>query len=261
MQDSKRFYPNGVFASHLIGYAQKEETEEKLKEIKGKAGLEKSYDNLLKGKDGSMQYEGDIWNYILPNSEKLIKEPKNGQDIYLTIDKKIQTFLEDALNKVDEKYTPKGIVAIIADPKTGKILGMGQRPTYHPQTRVGIDKSWYNDALEKSFEPGSTMKVFSLAAAIEEKAFNPNAYFQSGTYKVDSKTTIRDHNDGRGWGSITYLEGVQRSSNVAFANLLENMGTDVWRQYMDDFKFGTKTGLLCRTKRLGKYYIITRVKK
>ena len=120
--------------------------------------------------------------------EKLIKEPKNGQDIYLTIDKKIQTFLEDALNKVDEKYTPKGIVAIIADPKTGKILGMGQRPTYHPQTRVGIDKSWYNDVLEKSFEPGSTMKVFSLAAAIEEKAFNPNAYYQSGTYKADSKT-------------------------------------------------------------------------
>ena len=117
MQDSKRFYPNGVFASHLIGYAQKEETDEKISEIKGKAGLEKSYDNLLKGKDGSIQYEGDIWNYILPNSEKLIKEPKNGQDIYLTIDKKIQTFLEDALNKVDEKYTPKGIVAIIADPK------------------------------------------------------------------------------------------------------------------------------------------------
>jgi len=148
------------------------------------------------------------------------------------------------MNKVDEQYQPKRIMAIVADPKTGKILAMGQRPTYHPATRVGIDKSWHNEIIETSYEPGSTMKIFSLAAAIEKKVFNPNDKYPSGRYYVDNKSKpIKDHNGGSGWGSITYLEGVQRSSNVAFAYLLEKMGTDAWREYMDRFKFGTPTGI------------------
>ncbi|MCR2820816.1 penicillin-binding protein [Lederbergia panacisoli] len=245
LKESKRFYPNGIFSSHLIGYAQKEiNKKDKTSEIVGKTGLENSYDELLKGKDGSIQYEGDIWNYILPNSRKHVVEPVNGHEIYLTLDKKIQTFLEDAMNKVDEQYQPKKIMAVVADPKTGKILAMGQRPTYHPATRVGIDKSWHNEIIETSYEPGSTMKIFSLAAAIEEKSFNPNDTFPSGEYRVDNKSKpIRDHNYGQGWGRITYLEGVQRSSNVGFAYLLEKMGTKAWREYMDKFKFGTPTGI------------------
>jgi len=163
IKESKRFYPNGIFSSHLIGYAQKEIKKDKTSEIVGKTGLEQSYNDLLKGKDGSIQYEGDIWNYILPNSRKQVVEPINGHDIYLTIDKKIQTFLEDAMNKVDEQYTPKRIMAIVAEPKTGKILAMGQRPTYHPATRVGIDKSWHNEIIETSYEPGSTMKIFFIS--------------------------------------------------------------------------------------------------
>ncbi|MBS4198858.1 penicillin-binding protein [Bacillus sp. FJAT-49732] len=241
IKDSKRFYPNGIFSSHLVGYAQKDE---KTSEIVGKTGLEKSYDDLLKGKDGSIKYEGDIWDYILPNTSKHVVEPVNGNDIYLTLDKKIQSFLEDAMNKVDEQYQPKRIMAVVADPKTGKILAMAQRPTYHPATRVGIDKSWHNEIIETSYEPGSTMKIFSLAAAIEKKVFNPNDTYPSGRYYVDNKSKpIKDHNGGSGWGSITYLEGVQRSSNVAFAYLLEKMGTNAWREYMDKFKFGTPTGI------------------
>ncbi|MBS4177216.1 penicillin-binding protein [Lederbergia citrea] len=253
IKDSKRFYPNGIFASHLIGYAQKEETKGNTSEIIGKTGLEKSYNKLLKGADGSIKYDGDKWNYILPNSEKQIKKPKNGHDIYLTIDKKIQTFLEDAMNKVDEEYKPKRIMAVVADPKTGRILAMGQRPTYHPTTRVGIDQSWHNEIIETSFEPGSTMKVFSLAAAIEEKVFNPKEKFPSGTYVINNKSKpIKDHNQGVGWGPITYLEGVQRSSNVGFAYLLEKMGTDTWRHYIDEFKFGTETGIALPNEVPGK---------
>ncbi|MEK3887067.1 penicillin-binding protein [Bacillus sp. FSL K6-3431] len=244
IKDSKRFYPNGIFASHLIGYAQKDQSEDVDADIVGMMGLEKSYDKMLKGKDGSIQYKGDSWDYILPNSKKQIVEPEMGHEMYLTIDKKIQTFLEDAMNKVDEEYKPKRIMAIVADPKTGKILAMGQRPTYHPDTREGIDQSWHNEIIETSFEPGSTMKIFSLAAAVEEKKFNPNEKFKSGTYRVDKKSqTIKDHNNGAGWGPISYLEGVQRSSNVGFAYLLEKMGTKTWRAYMDEFKFGTKTGI------------------
>ncbi|MFD1705793.1 penicillin-binding protein [Siminovitchia sediminis] len=243
-KDTKRFYPNGVFASHLIGYAQKEEADDKSSKITGQAGLEKSYDEMLKGEDGAIRYKGDVWNYILPNSEKQIDEPKHGKDMYLTIDKKIQTFLEDAMNKVDREYSPSKILAVVADPKTGAIVAMGQRPTYHPATREGIEKTWHNEVVETTFEPGSTMKIFSLAAAVEEGVFNPNAKFKSGKYYLDKKQPpINDHNQGRGWGTITYLEGVQRSSNVAFAYLLEKMGTDKWKQYMDKFHFGKKTGI------------------
>lgn len=253
MKDTKRFYPNGVFASHLIGYAQKENEKGKPPVIIGKTGLEKSYEDILKGKDGSIQYEGDIWNYILPNSEKQIVEPENGKNVYLTLDKKIQTFMEDAMNKVDLEYKPKRIMAIVADPKTGKILAMGQRPTYHPETREGIEKSWYNETIETTYEPGSTMKIFSLAAAIEEKTFKPDSTFESGKYYIDKKSSpINDHNYGRGWGPITYLEGVQRSSNVAFAYMLEQMGTDAWREYMDKFKFGVKTGIALPNESSGK---------
>lgn len=253
IKDTKRFYPNGIFASHLIGYAQKEQSDGEPSEIVGKAGLEKSYNEMLTGKDGSLQYKGDVWNYILPNSKKQVKEPQNGKDIYLTIDKKIQTFLEDAMDKVDKDYSPSRIHAVVADPKTGAILGMGQRPTYHPVTREGIEKTWHNEVVESSFEPGSTMKIFSLAAAVEEGVFNPNATFPSGMYYLNKKQPpIKDHNQGRGWGDISYLEGVQRSSNVAFAYLLEKMGTDTWRNYMDKFKFGKKTGVALPNEAAGK---------
>ncbi len=91
-----------------------------------------------------------------------MKEPKDGQDIYLTIDKKVQTFLEDALNKVDKQFSPERMLAIVVDAKTGAIVAMGQRPTYHPVTREGIEKNWNNEIVESTFEPGSTMKIFSL---------------------------------------------------------------------------------------------------
>jgi penicillin-binding protein 2B len=241
IEDRKRSYPNGVFASHLIGFAEKEVVNGK-EELVGVLGIEKSFNDLLKGKDGYIQYESDIWEYILPNSTKMVKKPENGKDIYLTIDKKIQTFLEDALTEVEKEYSPKKMIAIVADPKTGRILAMGQRPSFHLETREGINQSWHNEVVEWAYEPGSTMKIFSLAAAVEEGVFHPEEKYVSGSYRLESGGSIRDHN-GKGWGKITFLEGVQRSSNVAFAYLLEKMGTDVFREYLDAFKFGVPTGI------------------
>ena len=97
---------------------------------------------------------------------------------------------------------------------------MGQRPTFNPETSAGIENSWYNEAIETPFEPGSTMKIFTLSAAVQEGVFNPNETLQSGQYVIDPKSRpISDHNGGVGWGTITYLEGIQRSSNVAFAKI------------------------------------------
>ena len=118
-------------------------------------------------------------------------------------------------------------------------------PTFDPDTRAGIDKGWYNEAVENSFEPGSTMKIFTLAAAVEEGVFNPNDYFESGRYVVDPRSKpVPDHNGGRGWGSISYLEGVQRSSNVAFAKLAnEKIGFEKFREYISLFGLDKPTGI------------------
>ncbi|RTR32453.1 penicillin-binding protein [Robertmurraya yapensis] len=241
VRESKRFYPNGIFSSHLIGYVDTKDGETT---PVGQLGIEKSLNDILTGKNGSIQYESDLWGYLLPNSEEKITPAQNGKDVYLTLDKKIQTFLEDALNQAQEQYSPKKMVAIVADPATGEILAMGQRPTFHPKTREGITDTWLNEAVEVSFEPGSTMKVFTLAAALEENVLNLNETYQSGSYKVTKNSpAIRDHNKV-GWGPITYLEGIQRSSNVAIAKIVnEKLGFDTYREYLTKFGFEDPTGI------------------
>lgn len=241
IQESKRFYPNGVFSSHLIGYVDTEEGETT---PVGQLGIEKSYNDILMGKNGSIQYESDLWGYLLQDRKQKMTPAVDGKDIYLTIDKKIQTFLEEALNQADELYKPQKMMAVVADPETGGILAMGQRPTFHPKTRVGIEKTWHNEIIENSFEPGSTMKIFTIAAALEEQVLNLNETFQSGAFKATPNSpAIHDHNIA-GWGKISYLEGIQRSSNVAMAKIVQDkLGYETFREYLTKFGFDRPTGI------------------
>ncbi len=252
-RDSKRFYPNGIFASHVVGYADKIEQKDETFKSVGKMGIEQEYNDELTGKNGTINYESDLWGYILPDGKEKITAAQNGHDVYLTIDQKIQTFLEDAMDNVAKEYNPKKIIAVVADPKTGEILAMGQRPSFQPKTKEGIEKSWHNEAVETSFEPGSTMKIFTLAAAVQEKVFNPNETYQSGSYKVtDKDQAIHDHN-GSGWGTITFLEGVQRSSNTAFARIAkEKLGFERFREYLTKFGFDKPTGIELPNETSGK---------
>lgn len=254
LRDSKRFYPNGIFSSHLVGFVEKKETKDKKIITSGKLGIEKTLNDELTGKNGSLLFESDLWGFLLPDGEKKITPAQNGDNVYLTIDKKIQTFVEDAVNRVEEEYKPKNIIVVVADPKTGDILGMAQRPTFHPTTREGLDKSWHNDVVEKPIEPGSTMKIFTLAAAIEEKKWNPNELYKSGSYKVTEKSgSIGDHNGRQGWGTISFLEGIQRSSNVAVAKLVnEKIGTEKFREYLTAFGFDKQTGIDLPNEAVGK---------
>jgi penicillin-binding protein 2B len=243
-REMKRFYPNGVFASHVVGFVEKQEDKKGNVKSVGKLGIEKTLNSELTGKAGSVRFESDFWGYLLPDGKEKISPADNGDDVYLTIDKKIQTFLEDAMNKVEKEYNPTKIIAVVADPKTGEILAMGQRPTFHPKTREGLEKSWYNEVIENAIEPGSTMKIFTLSAAIEENVFNPNEWYESGSYRVTKNSpVIRDHN-GSGWGPITYLEGIQRSSNVAVAKIVnEKLGFEKFREYLTKFGFEKPTGI------------------
>ncbi|MGE7215627.1 penicillin-binding protein [Priestia koreensis] len=235
IQDSKRFYPNGVFASHIIGYAQKNEAGK----IIGKMGIEEIFDKQLTESDGYVKYESAQNGLKLPNPKESIKAPKNGDNIYLTLDEQIQTFVEDALNNVEKEYEPEKAIVVVANPKTGEILGMGNRPSFDPNIRD--IQNYANEAL-MPFEPGSTMKIFTLAAAIQEGVFHGSELYQSGVYNVPNSAPIRDHNR-TGWGPITFDEGVQRSSNVAFAMLADRLGADRYRSYLHKFGLDQKTGI------------------
>ncbi len=245
LNEKKRFYPNGTFASHLIGYAQKLEELVDGKYIEktvGKMGIEQTYNDQLTGENGRVEYKADLKGYLLPNSEKMVQSPQDGKNIQLTIDKTIQSFLEESMSDVAKQYSPQSMIAIVADPKTGEILAMSQRPTFDPMTREGLEANWLNDAIENTIEPGSTMKAFTIAAAVETNNWYPNEQYQSGKYTLFDQT-IKDHNRGIGWGRISYLEGFQRSSNTAMAYQLEIMGYDTFVEYLEKFGFGKKTGI------------------
>lgn len=241
IEDKKRFYPNGDFASYLVGFAMREEDENGKVSTVGKMGLEQTYNEALTGIDGKVDYKTDIWGYLLPKSEEKIVAAKDGMTIQLTIDKTIQNFVEDAMNQVNEKYSPKKMLVIVTNPNTGEIYAMSQRPSFHPSTREGLTENWLNEAIQNTIEPGSTMKMFTLAAAIEEKKWDPLAEYQSGQYTIYDKT-IRDVKRG-GWGRISFLEGFQRSSNVSMAYLLERMGDRTFIEYLRGFGFGEKVGI------------------
>jgi penicillin-binding protein 2B len=243
-----RYYPNGMFASHIIGFARGEEVEnedgEVQSEITGITGIENELNELLRGEDGFISYQRDKYNRKLLDPNEVVKEPDDGADVYLTLDQKVQTLLEDVLSQVDEEYNPERINAIVMDPKTGEIVAMSSRPSYNPNNPDDVE-NWYNDAISSPFEPGSTVKMFTWAAAIEEGVYNGDEQFESGSYRVNEKIRpINDHNRGEGWGSITYDEGFERSSNVAASKLVwEKIGTDTFLDYLHAFDFDELTGI------------------
>ena len=239
----KRLYPNGTFASHTVGLAQYtgEEVEDtEGKQLVGVMGLEASFNDLLTGENGKETYKKDSLGYLIPSLEHEEIDPINGNDLYLTLDYKLQTHLETILDRVQQENTPKRVTATVMDAKNGEILASAQRPSFNATTLENIDASWQNLLTEYTYEPGSTMKILTLAAAIEEGVFDPNKYYESGAINVHGGT-VRDYNR-TGWGWISSLEGVARSSNVLFVRLVDEMGHDVWKEYLDAFGLAKKRG-------------------
>ena len=235
--EKARVYPNEDFASYILGFARPDDKGNAV----GKFGLEESLDKYLRSTNGNVSYVGSRKGIPLTNDIGKVEPAKNGNNVYLTLDKQINSFLEDAMNKAVQHYDPSMLVGIIADPKTGKILAMSSKPSYNPNK--GDIEYFLNDPIANAFEPGSTMKVFTLAAAINEGVYNGKEYFQSGKYAVGS-AEIKDHNGGYGWGSITFDEGFERSSNVAFSILEDQLlKPNKFKQYMNKFGFNQKTGI------------------
>ncbi len=233
-----RMYPNGVFSSHFIGYAVPDKDENGLV---GKLGLESAYNDILSGKDGKIIYQKDNFQNPLPGTVAEEKKAVDGQDIYTTLDSRLQSYLETLMDQVNEEYQPEELTAVLMKAKTGEILAMGQRPTFNPETMEGLtgkDAIWRNFLVQDSYEPGSTMKVFTTAAAIEEGEFNENETFQSGKIQVED-ATINDHDFGEK-GVLTMRQALSWSSNVGMVILEQRLGGR-WYNYLQKLGFGQST--------------------
>lgn len=236
IETSKRYYTMGNFASYILGYA--DTTDEG--NIVGKMGVEAYYDDILQGKDGYSEYEKDGAGYKIPTSTPIIQEAENGEDIYLTIDSKIQMFVENGINEITSSDDSlEWLTFNVIDAKTGAIVATSSSPSFNPNKR---DISVYlNPLTSYTYEPGSTMKIFSFLAAMENGVYDGDELYQSGTIQIDD-ATIKDFN-GRGWGTITYDSGFAYSSNVAATNLALKLGRDNLYNYYAGLGFGQKTGI------------------
>lgn len=240
-----RSYPNGKFASSFIGLAQLHENEDGTKSLIGTSGLESSLNSLLAGTDGIITYEKDRLGNIVPGTEQVTQQTVNGKDVYTTLSSPLQSFMESQMDAFQGKLKGKYMNATLVSAKTGEILATTQRPTFDANTKEGLtdDFVWRDILYQSNYEPGSTMKVMTLAAAIDNKTFPGGEYFNSSELKV-ADATIRDWdvNAGLSAGSImTYLQGFAHSSNVGMTLLQQKMGDTTWLDYLSRFKFGVPT--------------------
>ena len=240
-----RSYPNGKFASSFIGLAQLHENEDGSKSLIGTSGIESSLNSLLAGTDGIITYEKDRLGNIVPGTEQVTQQTVNGKDVYTTLSSPLQSFMESQMDAFQGKLKGKYMNATLVSAKTGEILATTQRPTFDANTKEGLtdDFVWRDILYQSNYEPGSTMKVMTLAAAIDNNTFPGGEYFNSSELKI-ADATIKDWdvNDGLSAGSImTYSQGFDHSSNVGMTLLQQKMGDATWLDYLSRFKFGVPT--------------------
>ncbi|MGE5702330.1 MAG: peptidoglycan D,D-transpeptidase FtsI family protein [Clostridia bacterium] len=234
-ETTRRYYPNNSAASHTLGYITYDD--------KAEMGIELQFDKELKGEAGELQLLKDGAGYPLPDGETKYRPAKDGVNVVLTLDQQIQDYVEQALDKTVREFNPKNITVVVTDPNTGEVLAMANRPHFNPNTYWDIT-NFLNLAISYPFEPGSTFKIITLAAALEQGVFHPEEKYLSGSYRKLKGKPINDHNNGHGWGTITFLEGVQRSSNVAFVMLgYDRLKQELLTKYYNDFGIGKITGI------------------
>ena len=240
-----RSYPNGQFASSFIGLAQLHENEDGSKSLLGTSGLESSLNTILAGTDGIITYEKDRLGNIVPGTEQISQKTVNGKDVYTTLSSPLQSFMETQMDAFLEKVKGKYMTATLVSAKTGEILATTQRPTFDADTKEGITKDfvWRDILYQSNYEPGSAMKVMTLASSIDNNTFPSGEYFNSSELKI-ADVTIRDWdvNDGLTTGGMmTFSQGFAHSSNVGMSLLEQKMGDTTWLDYLNRFKFGVPT--------------------
>ncbi|TRZ38820.1 stage V sporulation protein D [Niallia circulans] len=252
-EDSKRSYPYGNYLSHVLGFAGIDN--------QGLIGLELEYDDELKGSKGSVQYYSDAKGQRMNDMADDYEAPVNGNNLKLTIDTKVQTIMERELDIAEQTYDPDSIIAIAMNPKTGEILGMSSRPGFDPADFQNVSSEVYNRNLPiwSAYEPGSTFKIITLAAALEEGKVDlqKDTFHDPGYADVDG-TKLKCWKRG-GHGAQTFLEVVQNSCNPGFVSLGEKLGKDTLFKYIKNFGFGEKTGIDLQGESKGILFNLNRV--
>ena len=236
LKESKRFYPYESLLSHVVGYTGIDN--------QGLSGLELKYNNLLTGKNGNIKYYSDGKGKRLKLSE-IYEEPIKGKDLYLTIDLDVQLSLENALKNAYMKYNAEGAIGIVMKAKTGEILAMTSLPSFNPSEYQKYNEEIINRnlAIWSNYEPGSTFKILTLSAAINEGVVNifEDKYYDTGKIKVASSTLHCWKRKGH--GLQTYLQVVENSCNPGFVSLGQKLGKNRLFKYIEEFGFGKKTGI------------------
>ncbi|PLR97382.1 stage V sporulation protein D [Bacillus sp. T33-2] len=252
-EDSKRHYPFGSYLSHVLGFTGIDN--------QGLMGLELYYDKELKGTKGSVEFYANAKGQRMEDMADDYEPPVDGLDLKLTIDNKVQTIVERELDIAEAKYNPDGIIAIAMDPNTGEILAMSSRPTFEPDNFRNVPQEVYNRNLPvwSTYEPGSTFKIITLAAALEEGKVDleHDHFHDSGHVKVGG-ARLRCWKRG-GHGSQSFLEVVQNSCNPGFVELGQRLGKEKLFKYISDFGFGQKTGIDLQGEGRGIMFNMNRV--
>ena len=240
VQETQRFYPQGVLAAHILGFAGVDN--------QGLEGIEKSRDEQLKGKDGSIVTEYDAQSREIPQSVQRYNAPTDGYTLVLTIDKTLQYFAERELEKIMAwANPPKGCSILMMNPKTGEVLAMASRPAYDPNnygdyTQVDLR----NKCVVDSYEPGSTFKILITAAALEEGVVTPEDRFYDPGYAMIGSTRIRCWRYYNPHGSESFAEVIQNSCNPGFVEVglrMEAKEKGTLYKYLRAFGMGEKTGI------------------
>lgn len=236
VKEAKRYYPYGNLLSHSLGYVGIDN--------QGLSGLELQYDKYLTGKSGAIKYFSDAKGNKL-NVSDIYVEPQDGMNLYLTIDINIQKSIERELNNIVDMFSPDMALAIVMNPKTGEILGIGSRPDYNPNTYQKYSQEILSRNLPvwSSYEPGSTFKIITMATSVEEKIIDieNDHFYDSGSVNVDG-AVLKCWKAG-GHGDQTFLQVLQNSCNPGFVKLGQMLGKERLFSYIEKFGFGTKTGV------------------
>lgn len=252
VKESKRYYPYGNLLSHSLGYVGIDN--------QGLSGLELEYDKYLTGTKGAIKYYSDAKGNKLKKSEVYIA-PTNGMNISLTIDINIQRSIERELDNIVDMFKPDNALALVMNPKTGEVLGMGSRPDYDPNNY----KDYTTEVLSRnlpiwaSYEPGSTFKIITMASSVEEGIvdLDNDHFYDAGSVKVDG-STLRCWKAG-GHGDQTFLEVLQNSCNPGFVKLGQKLGKNKLFEYIRQFGFGSKTGIDLNGESTGIIFDLDRV--
>lgn len=234
--DSKRYYPYGETLAHIIGFVGSDN--------QGLSGLELTYDKYLTGTNGVLKYYSDGKGNKLEVPDSYVS-PTDGMTLELTIDINIMLALDNELKNVMHKYNSDSAISVVMEPNTGEILAMGSKPSFEPSKYQEYNEEVINRNLPiwMTFEPGSTFKIITLAASVEENTIDlyKDNYTDSGSITVDG-ARLHCWKHG-GHGTQTYLQVVENSCNPGFVVMGQKLGKDTLMEYIRKFGFGKKTGI------------------